>query len=180
MKKLKYLIPLVLFAVLAGFLVKGLYLDPHEVPSPLIGKPAAAFKLQDLYRMDRKVSSEELKGKVWLMNVWASWCESCREEHPYIMSLRRAGELNGVVLVGLQYKDKPAPGMGFLSRFGNPYDYVLRDPEGKTGIDYGVYGVPETFVIDKKGVIRHKVIGPMMGKAWSEEVKSLIAKLEAE
>lgn len=179
MKKLKYLLPLVLFLVLAAFLVKGLYLDPHEVPSPLIGKPAAAFELQDLYAMDKKVSSEELKGKVWLMNVWASWCESCREEHPYIMNLRRSGELTAVV-VGLQYKDKPAPGMAFLSQFGNPYDYVLRDPEGKVGLDYGVYGVPETFVVDKKGVIRHKVIGPMMGKAWNEDVKPLIAKLEAE
>ena len=179
MKKLKYLLPLVLFAVLAGFLMVGLDRDPHEVPSPLIGKPAAAFELQDLRQMDRKVSIEELKGKVWLMNVWASWCESCREEHPYLVRLRRSGELTAT-LVGLQYKDKAAPGLAYLSQFGDPYDYVLRDPEGKTGLDYGVYGVPETFVIDKKGVIRHKVIGPMMGKAWADDVKPLIAKLEAE
>ena len=92
MKKLKYLLPLALFIVLAGFLVKGLYLDPHEVPSPLIGKPAPAFQLQDLNHLDRTVSSDELKGKVWLLNVWASWCESCREEHPYILSLIHISE----------------------------------------------------------------------------------------
>ncbi len=179
MKKLKYLLPLVLFLVLAGFLVKGLYLNPREVPSPLIGKPAAAFELQDLNNMDRTVSSKELEGKVWLMNVWASWCESCREEHPYIMSLRRSGELQ-VPVVGLQYKDKAEPGRFFLARYGDPYSYVLRDPEGKVGLDYGVYGVPETFLVDKKGIIRHKVTGPMMEKAWTKDVKPLIARLEAE
>ena len=114
MKKLKYLLPLALFIVLAGFLVKGLYLDPHEVPSPLIGKPAPAFQLQDLNHLDRTVSSDELKGKVWLLNVWASWCESCREEHPYIMQLVRSGELKNTV-VGLQYKDKVAPGLALRS-----------------------------------------------------------------
>lgn len=119
MKKLKYLLPLALFIVLAGFLVKGLYLDPHEVPSPLIGKPAPAFQLQDLNHLDRTVSSDELKGKVWLLNVWASWCESCREEHPYIMQLVRSGELKNTV-VGLQYKDKVAPGLAFLTQYGNP------------------------------------------------------------
>ena len=129
MKKLKYLLPLALFIVLAGFLVKGLYLDPHEVPSPLIGKPAPAFQLQDLNHLDRTVSSDELKGKVWLLNVWASWCESCREEHPYIMQLVRSGELKNTV-VGLQYKDKVAPGLAFLTQYGNPYTLVLRDPEG--------------------------------------------------
>ncbi|MCI5850651.1 MAG: DsbE family thiol:disulfide interchange protein [Sutterellaceae bacterium] len=179
MKRLKYLLPLALFVVLAGFLVKGLYLDPHEVPSPLIGKPAPAFELQDLQNLDRRVSSDTLKGKVWLMNVWASWCESCREEHPYIMQLRQSGELTATV-VGLQYKDKVAPGVAFLNQYGNPYTMILRDPEGKLGIDYGVYGVPETFVVDKKGVIRHKVIGPMMQKAWNQDVKPLIKKLEAE
>ena len=117
MKKLKYLLPLALFIVLAGFLVKGLYLDPHEVPSPLIGKPAPAFQLQDLNHLDRTVSSDELKGKVWLLNVWASWCESCREEHPYIMQLVRSGELKNTV-VGLQYKDKVAPGLAFLTQNG--------------------------------------------------------------
>lgn len=179
MKKLKYLLPLALFIVLAGFLVKGLYLDPHEVPSPLIGKPAPAFQLQDLNHLDRTVSSDELKGKVWLLNVWASWCESCREEHPYIMQLVRSGELKNTV-VGLQYKDKVAPGLAFLTQYGNPYTLVLRDPEGQTGINFGVYGVPETFIIDKKGIIRHKVIGLMMQKEWTNDVKPLLAKLEAE
>ncbi len=179
MKKLKYLLPLALFIVLVGFLVKGLYLNPREVPSPLIGKPAAAFELVDLFDAQKKVPSSVLKGKVWMMNVWSSWCESCREEHPYIMSLKRSGELK-VPVVGLQYKDKVQPGIAFLTRFGNPYEYVLRDPEGKVGLDYGVYGVPETFIIDKKGIIRHKVIGPMMQKAWNGEVKGLLARLENE
>jgi len=179
MKKLKYLLPLAVFAVLVGFLVKGLYLDPREVPSPLVGKPAAPFVLEALGEDGKKVSTDELRGRVWLMNVWASWCESCREEHPYIMKLKRTGELSSLV-VGLQYKDKPAAGLMFLRQFGNPYDYVLRDPEGKTGLDYGVYGVPETFVVDKKGVIRHKVIGPVTPKSWKNEVKPLLVKLEAE
>ena len=154
---LKFLLPAALFAVLLGFLWRGLALKPSEVPSPLIGKPAPIFELQQLEQAER-FGSRSLQGRVWLLNVWASWCVACRVEHPLLMKMARDPR---IVFVGMDYKDEPADALAWLKHHGNPYRYVVADHDGRTGIEYGVYGVPETFVIDRDGIIRYKQIGPL-------------------
>ena len=154
----RYLVPLVIFVVLAGFLYVGLSLKPREVPSPFINKPAPDFQLQNLHSMNELFSNNDMKGKVWLLNVWASWCVACRQEHPLLVEMSRSGE---VPIYGLNYKDAPTKARQWLQQHGDPYKLSVVDYEGKVGIDYGVYGVPETFIIDKEGYIRHKVIGPL-------------------
>ncbi len=154
----RYLVPLAIFAVLSVFLFIGLSLNPREVPSPFINKPAPDFQLQNLHAMNELFSNKDMKGQVWLLNVWASWCVACRQEHPILVEMARRGE---VPLYGLNYKDAPSQAKRWLEEHGNPYKLSAVDYEGKVGIDYGVYGVPETFIIDKQGVIRHKVIGPI-------------------
>lgn len=177
MMRWKYLIPLFIFLFLAGFLFKGLYMDPREVPSALINKPAPEYDLQVL-GSDGRVTKKDMLGKVYLMNVWASWCEACRYEHPYFVQLKNQGEK--VIMMGYNYRDKPYAAGQWLEAFGNPYDVIVTDPKGATAIDFGVYGAPETFVIDKKGVIRHKVIGAMTEEVWTKTVKPLVDKLQAE
>ncbi len=172
---MRFILPLVAFLVLVVFLFKGLHMDPHEVPSPLIDKPAPAFNLPQLYDQNKKLSAADMKGKVWLLNVWASWCVSCREEHPVLLML---AQQNVVPIYGLDYKDKPADAMQWLKEGGNPYTVVAQDADGRIGIDYGVYGVPETYVIDKQGVIRYKQIGPLTMEAWKQTVLPLVQKLE--
>ena len=174
---MRFIWPLVAFLVLAGFLFVGLGLNPREVPSPLIGKPAPAFTLPQLHNPKKQFSTEEMKGKVWLLNVWASWCVSCREEHPLLVSL---SEQNIVPIYGLDYKDKREDGMRWLQKGGDPYVLSISDSEGRIGIDYGVYGVPETYVIDKQGVIRYKQIGPITSQALRENILPLVAQLEKE
>lgn len=154
----RYLVPLIIFVVLAGFLYVGLGLKPREVPSPFIDKPAPEFQLQNLHSMNELFSNNDMKGQVWLLNVWASWCVACRQEHPILVEMARRGE---VPLYGLNYKDAPTKARRWLEEHGDPYKLSVVDYEGKVGIDYGVYGVPETFIIDKQGLIRHKVIGPI-------------------
>jgi cytochrome c biogenesis protein CcmG/thiol:disulfide interchange protein DsbE len=176
MKALRYLIPLGLFIALVGFFAVGLVRDPREVPSPFIGKAAPAFRLQQLHEAERVFAPEEMKGKVWLLNVWASWCVSCRVEHPLLVEMSKK---NLVPIVGLNYKDKREDGLNWLTKFGNPYSLSAYDVDGKVGIDYGVYGVPETFVIDKQGVIRYKQIGPITPEALEKTLLPLIRKLEA-
>ena len=176
MKALKYIIPLAVFVALLGFFAVGLTRDPREVPSPLIDKPAPAFKLQQLHDQGAAFTPEDMKGKVWLLNVWASWCVSCRVEHPLLVEMSRT---NVVPIVGLNYKDQRDDGMQWLSKFGNPYVLSAYDVEGKVGIDYGVYGVPETFVIDKQGMIRYKQIGPVTPEALEKKILPLIRKLNA-
>ena len=173
----RYLLPLALFLVLAGFLAVGLSLDPREVPSPLVGKPAPAFQAATLARPDTTLKRDDLLGKVWLLNVWASWCGACRDEHPVLVAYVRRG--GGVPVYGLNYKDKREDGLGWLQKFGNPYTDSLFDPEGRIGIDYGVYGVPETFVIDKAGVIRYKHIGPLTPEVLRDKLEPLLRKLNA-
>ena len=170
----RYLLPLVVFLVLVGFFAIGLGLNPREVPSPLIGKPAPAFTLPLLNVPDKKLSANELKGKVWVLNVWASWCVPCRQEHPLIAELAKNG---GVPVYGLNYKDKPADAIAWLAKLGDPYAATLSDLDGLVGIDYGVYGVPETFVIDQQGVIRLKHIGPVTPEAMRDKVMPMLAKL---
>ena len=172
----KYLLPLVVFFILVGFLAVGLKLDPREVPSPLIGKPAPAFSLPQLDAPQTVVSHKDLLGKVWLLNVWASWCVACRQEHPLLVELAKTGT---VPIYGLNYKDKRDDAMAWLGRFGNPYRLSLADIEGLTGIEYGVYGVPETFVIDKAGVIRYKQIGPITPENLRDKILPLVRQLGA-
>jgi cytochrome c biogenesis protein CcmG, thiol:disulfide interchange protein DsbE len=174
MKVLKFLIPLAIFAVLAGFLFRGLFLDPRKVPSPLIDKPAPAFALTRLDRPELTIRRDDMLGKVWMLNVWASWCETCRDEHPYLVEFAK---LKAVPIYGLDYKDQREPAQQWLAERGNPYDASLFDVTGRTGIDFGVYGVPETFVIDKKGVIRFKQIGALTPAVLRDEVLPLLRKL---
>lgn len=173
--KAKLLIPLALFFVLVVFLGMGLGLDPHEVPSPLINKPAPAFTLTQLEQPDAKFSPEELKGKVWLLNVWASWCVACRQEHPVLMEFSR---LKLVPLIGLAYKDQRKDALGLLRRSGNPYDVTAFDGDGRVGIDYGVYGAPESYLIDKVGIIRYKKIGPITPEDLKKTIIPLINELQ--
>jgi cytochrome c biogenesis protein CcmG, thiol:disulfide interchange protein DsbE len=176
MKALKFGIPLVLFLLLVGFFAAGLSRDPREVPSPLIDKPAPAFRLEQLHDAGLAFAPQDMKGKVWMLNVWASWCVSCRVEHPLLVEMSRS---HVVPMVGLNYKDKRDDGVQWLAKFGNPYALSAFDAEGQVGIDYGVYGVPETFVIDKEGVIRYKQIGPITPEALEKTILPLIRKLNA-
>ncbi|MBI4808020.1 MAG: DsbE family thiol:disulfide interchange protein [Nitrosomonadales bacterium] len=172
----RFMWPLVIFLVLAGFLFVGLGLDPREVPSPLIGKPAPTFTLPLLRSPGKNFSSQDMKGQVWMLNVWASWCGACKDEHPILMDLARQ---NVVPLYGLDYKEKRAEdGLAVLNRSGDPYTQVLFDADGKVGFDYGVYGVPETYIIDKQGVIRDKLIGPVTPQNLQERLLPLIAELK--
>jgi cytochrome c biogenesis protein CcmG/thiol:disulfide interchange protein DsbE len=174
---LKYILPLILFIVLAVFLALGLNLHPNEIPSPLIDKPAPAFSAPKLQAPAEKLSQTDLKGKVWLFNVWASWCASCRSEHPILNQL---AQQKAAIIVGLNYKDEPEAALGWLAQLGNPYDVSIMDQDGRIGIDWGVYGVPETFVVDKKGVIRYKHTGPVTPEDVQQIFLPLIAKLQAE
>ena len=172
----RYLIPLLVFLVMLGFLAVGLGLNPREVPSPLINKPAPAFKLPTLAAPDKSISSQDLRGTVWVLNVWASWCVACRVEHPVFVEFAKTGT---VPIYGLNYKDKRDDALRWLAKFGNPYQQSLSDTEGLVGIDFGVYGVPETFVIDKEGVIRLKHIGPVTPEVLQGTILPLIKKLNA-
>ena len=172
---MRFILPLVIFLVLAGFLYVGLGLDPHEVPSPLIDKPAPVFSLPQLHDTSRQFSPEEMKGKVWLLNVWSSWCVSCREEHPVLLSLSQKSTLP---IYGLDYKDTREDALMMLRRGGDPYVLSAMDADGRVGIDYGVYGVPETYVIDKQGIIRYKQIGPVTYQNLRETILPLVAELQ--
>ena len=174
MKK-SLLIPLGVFAVLVVFLAIGLTRDPREVPSPLIGKAAPAFVAPRLQAPEQTFSGKDMLGKVWLLNVWASWCVACREEHPVLMAFAKTKTLP---VVGLDYKDKPADGLKWLARFGDPYDLSITDQDGRIGINFGVYGVPETFLIDKQGVIRHKHIGAITEEALKNTILPLARELQ--
>ncbi|CAM3721402.1 DsbE family thiol:disulfide interchange protein [Polynucleobacter antarcticus] len=173
--KAKFLIPLLLFVVLVGFLAVGLDRNPQDVPSPLIGKPAPAFELPQLADPKKSFSPESLKGQPWILNVWASWCAACRDEHPVLVEL---GKLKIAPLIGLDYKDKRDDGLLMLARFGDPYTLSVFDGNGRVGIDYGVYGVPETYVIDKTGIIRFKYTGPITMQILNQKIIPLIAELK--
>lgn len=170
----RYLLPLGVFIVIAVFLGIGLSLDPREVPSPLINKPAPAFSLPQLHEPGQTFSRDDMKGKVWLLNVWASWCVACREEHPVLVEFARSG---AVPIVGLNYKDERRDGLRWLAQFGDPYRLSAYDYDGRIGIDYGVYGVPETFLIDKNGVIRYKRIGVVTPEILRDKILPLVREL---
>ncbi len=172
---MRFMLPLVAFLVMAIFLFAGLSLNPRQVPSPLIDKPAPEFTMQQLHNPEMKLASKDNLGKVWLLNVWASWCVACRDEHPLLVQVANAGI---VPVYGLNYKDERDTAIQWLRQFGDPYTVSVVDPEGRVGIDYGVYGVPETYVIDKQGIIRHKQIGPVTVKSLQETILPLVKELQ--
>ena len=173
----RYVIPAVVFAVLVVFLAIGLNLNPREVPSPLIGKPVPTFTLTRLRDPNASFSNDDLKGKVSLLNVWATWCVSCRAEHELLMALANS---NRVPIYGLNYKDDRTDALRWLDRLGDPYAANAFDGDGRVGIDWGVYGTPETFVIDKQGVIRHKIIGPITEERLDKELLPLLDQLNSQ
>jgi cytochrome c biogenesis protein CcmG/thiol:disulfide interchange protein DsbE len=171
----RWSLPLAIFAVVLAFLFIGLFRDPREVPSPLIGKPAPEFSLAQLHRPERTLTAADMRGQVWMLNVWASWCVSCKVEHPLLVDLAKA---NVVPVIGLAYKDKPTDSVAWLAANGDPYQLSIVDRDGRVGIDFGVYGVPETFVIDKSGIIRHKQIGPLTADALKQTILPLVRELQ--
>ena len=164
---MRFAIPLGIFVVMVGLLGFGLTLDPKKVPSPLIDKLAPAFSLPQLHAPEKQLTQRDMLGQVWVLNVWASWCVSCRAEHEVITRLANEKLAN---IVGLDYKDQPDEGRRWLKQFGNPYFASLMDIDGRVGIDWGVYGVPETFIIDKDGLIRYKHIGPVTHQSLETEI----------
>lgn len=172
MKKLYW--TLGVFVALVALLAIGLRLNPREVPSPLIGKPAPAFELPLLTAPEQRFSEKTMLGKVWVLNVWASWCPPCLAEHPVVSQMARAGI---APVVGLNYKDTREDALPWLKRNGNPFDVVVFDGDGRIGIDYGVYGVPETYVIDRHGVIRYKHIGPLTPEVVGQKIEPMLKEL---
>lgn len=182
---MRFILPFVLFVALAGFLYKSLTdaehnlkqgKDPREIASPLIDKAAPDFSLPLLHEPSKKMSPADMKGKVWLLNVWASWCGACKDEHPVLMELSRQ---NILPIVGVDYKDKREDGTATLNKAGDPYTLVIADADGKALFNYGVYGVPETYVIDKQGVIRYKLTGALTAQNWKNTLLPLIKELQA-
>jgi cytochrome c biogenesis protein CcmG/thiol:disulfide interchange protein DsbE len=192
----KFFIPLGIFLVLVAFLAIGLKRNPQEIPSPLLGKPAPLFSLSTLDAGGAKFGPQDMKGKVWMLNVWATWCVACRDEHPLLVALSKANQLP---IVGLNYKevqaqDAPAGrqltpeeklriarerSAVWLQRLGDPYAVSVFDLDGRVGIDYGVYGVPETYIIDKEGVIRFKTVGAVTLETLQSQILPLLQKLNA-
>ena len=171
---MKRWIPLIVFLVLVGFFAKGLFLNPREVPSPFIGKAAPDFTLPVVGDPNATFSPADMKGKVWVMNVWAPWCVSCRQEHGLLMALAQSGT---APIVGLNWKDKDREAEMLLAQQGNPYFAVPEDLTGKVGIDYGVTGTPETYVIDKEGIVRMKHVGPISPDIWKEKFEPKLKEL---
>ncbi len=196
MIKARFLVPLLVFVLLLGLLGLGLKLNPREVPSPLIGKPAPQFELplleatpaaapaagkatkaaKAVSAQTRTFSNKDMLGKVWLVNVWASWCVACRDEHPLLVEFAKTAS---VPILGLNYKDEREDGLRWLAKFGNPYTFSVYDKDGRLGIDYGVYGVPETFVVDKQGIIRYKQIGVLTPEILQKKIIPLLKELGA-
>lgn len=173
MKRALMLLPLAIFLIVAVFLYRGLFLDPSELPSALIDKPMPAFSLPSVEDPQRLISDADLKGKAALVNVWATWCVACKVEHPVLNKLAA----QGVVIYGVNYKDENAEAQKWLREFHDPYKLNIRDEQGSLGLDLGVYGAPETFFIDKQGVIRHKFVGVISEQVWREQLAALYQEL---
>ncbi len=173
----RYLLPVMVFVLIVAVLAWGLAHDPRKLSSPLIGKPLPAFDAPRLLRPEQQITHKDLLGRAGLVNVWASWCAACRQEHPVLVAFSRQHRFP---VYGLNYKDRREDARRWLDALGNPYRAVITDPRGMIGIDWGVYGVPETFVIDKRGIIRHKHIGPLTDKVMRDTILPLLDKLEAE
>ena len=175
MKFLRFALPLAIFAAIGILLFSGLGKDTRLVPSPLIGKQTPAFDLPDLHDASRRVTAEELRGQVYLLNVWGSWCVACRIEHPVLTEFAKTGV---VPVIGLDWKDDPAEGKRWLQQFGDPFDRIAVDQIGRTAIDFGVYGAPETFLVDAAGIIRYKHVGPLTRDVIEKELAPLIESLK--
>ena len=173
---LRFLVPLAIFFILVVFLFRGLSLDPKRVPSPLVGKPMPEFSLPRLQDPAATLSDSDLKGKVSVLNIWATWCVSCRAEHEVLLQLANTGMVD---IYGLNYKDERAAAQQWLRQLGDPYVANAFDADGRTGIDWGVYGAPETFIMDKQGMVRHKHIGPLTVDDLNTTILPLIAELQA-
>lgn len=171
----RFLIPLALFIVVAGFLAAGLKLNPREIPSALIDKPAPNFTLPRLLEPEKEFSPKQMLGRVWLFNIWGTWCPSCRQEHPVLVDLAKR---NIVPIIGLDYKDENAKAIQWLEQLGNPYEMTAVDADGRIAIDWGFYGAPETFVIDKLGNIRYKHIGPVSANDLETKILPLVKQLQ--
>lgn len=165
MKNLKLFIPFAIFVILAVVLLKGLERDPNNLPSALIGKQVPDFALPDLFQAEKKVTADIFKGHVSLLNVWATWCPSCRVEHPFLVKLARE---QGVRIIGMDYKDDDEEAKRWLEKLGNPYAVSFADKQGHLGVDLGVFGAPETYLIDAEGVIRAKHVGVVDERVWQE------------
>lgn len=175
MRKLFLFIPLIAFIGLGFFLYKGLYMDPRKLPSALIDRPMPAFELPSLTQLDRNLTQENFKGEIALVNVWATWCPTCKVEHQYLNELAQ----QGVVIYGINYKDDPVKADQWLKRYLNPYRFVVLDQEGRLGLDLGVYGAPETYIVDKNGTIRYRHVGAVDAKVWSE-LQQVINRVKTE
>lgn len=169
---MRYLIPLGVFLILVVFLAIGLTRDPSKLPSALLNKPAPTFRLPQLKDPDKTFSAEDMRGKVWMLNVWASWCVECRYEHPGFFEIAKT-----VPVYGLNYKDRPEDARSWLAELGDPYVLSVSDLEGRVGMDYGVYGAPETYLIDKGGTIRYRHVGVVTQEVWSKDFLPLIQEL---
>lgn len=174
-KAWRYFLPLAIFFGLVYFLWRGLSLDPKVIPSALLNKPAPQFSLAQLQAPEQTLSAADMKGQVWLLNVWGSWCVSCRYEHPVLNDLAKQ---QLVPIIGLNWKDRPEDAIAWLARFGNPYQTSVMDRDGRVAIDFGVYGAPETFVIDKAGMIRHKHTGPISPDDLRNVIVPLLRELK--
>lgn len=177
MKNITRFLPLALFVLLGILLYRGLFLNPQAMPSALIGKPLPDFELSLLLAPEQKISKADLKGNIILLNVWATWCPTCKYEHPYLLNIARNDR---VKLYGVNYKDERALAQRWLKALKNPYVFSIFDDEGTLGLDLGVYGAPETFVIDHNGLIRKRFAGAIDGNVWQREFLPLIKKIEAE
>lgn len=171
----KALLPLIFFIVVISVLWRGLSLHPNKVPSPLINHPIPSFELPSLN--GKLVTNKDLLGKITLLNVWATWCMACEAEHAYLLDIAKHHDIQ---LIGYDYKDEQKSAVDWLKAQGNPYQVVLFDAEGKVAIDWGVYGTPETFLIDPHGIIRHKVIGPLTPDIWTSELLPIIEQIKQE
>lgn len=176
MKRWTLFIPLLLFLALGAFLLRGLFMDPSLLPSPLIGKPMPVFELGTLADPALIKRQGDLAGEVALVNVWATWCVSCRAEHPWLMKIAALG----VPIYGVNYKDQRDAALSWLSQLGNPYRFTLFDEQGRLGLDLGVYGAPESYLIDRHGVIRYKRVGVIDERIWRDELEPAISKLRGE
>ena len=174
---IRYMLPLIIFLALAVFLWQGLQLDPHRIPSPLVGKPVPRFSIESVNKPQLQLTNQIFKGHVSMLNVFASWCITCRAEHAVMMDIYDQHVVN---LYGLAYKDSKAELVPWLHQFGDPYQKIINDSKGQLAINLGVYGTPETFIIDKKGIIRYKRIGAVSPSLWQHTIKPLIARLKQE
>ncbi|REL31782.1 DsbE family thiol:disulfide interchange protein [Thalassotalea euphylliae] len=177
MGKVIRFLPLIVFIALGAVLYRGLFLKPQELPSALVGEPVPAFSLPSLKNADTVLTPADLSGDIVLLNVWATWCPSCRYEHPYLLDLAKSGQVS---LYGLNYKDERQAALKWLDDLGDPYLLNVFDEAGRLGLDLGVYAAPETFVIDHHGIIRKRFAGPVDAKVWQQEFASLVKTIRQE